>query len=135
MNTADIEKYLREVVRISEQNAPFAKAVLEAELFIFEYWLPFTLFFIVWYALHVHATWTNLRDNTGIDRLTWLMAIWLPFGLIFYWCLGRPSSDPSIATARDKLSTSQPVYSERDTASDINAALAEESRKRREQNV
>jgi hypothetical protein len=120
------------MARIGEQNAPLAKAVLEAELFIAEHWIPFTLFFLVWYALHFHAMWTNLRGNTGIDRLTWLVTLWLPLGLIFYWSLGRPPSDGSATVATVNPPPPAPVKSERDTASDITAALAEESRKRRD---
>lgn len=130
VNTADLEKYVREMARIGEQNAPLAKALLEVELFLAEHWLPILLFSVVWYALHLHATWTNLRGNTGTDRLTWLVAIWLPSGLIFYWILGRPSTDGSATVAASSPPPPAPLKSERETAADITAALAAESRRR-----
>ena len=90
MTPDDFQRYVNEMGRIGQETAPLAKAILRAELFIAEHWIAFTIVFLVWYALHLHATWANLRDNQGVDRLTWLLVIWaVPMGLIFYWVLGN----------------------------------------------
>jgi hypothetical protein len=132
MNAADLDHYMHEVMRIQNQNPPFAKAWLDVSLFVAEYWIVIALLSLVWSALHFHAVWTNLRDNRGIDRLTWLMVIWMPFGIFFYWRLGR---DITVATTLGPPSgryTIPPLPTAQDTAAAITAALEDESRRRRQ---
>jgi hypothetical protein len=101
-------------------------------LFIVEYWIAITLVLLVWFGLHVHAVWTNLRDNRGIDRLTWLFVIGMPFGIFFYWRLGRDIAVATTSMPGSGRYTPPPLPTAQDTAAAITAALDEQSRRRRQ---
>ena len=81
-------------------------------------------------TLCVIASWQNLRDNRGIDRLTWLLAIWLPFGFIFFWLLRDQPQGPQLPPPDPNYAP--PPTGPESTADAVTAALADEARRRRE---
>lgn len=130
MNQADLENYMREMTRIGAETEPFLKAWMNFQLFLLEHWILTLVTILTIWAVHTYATWTNLRDNRGVDRLTWLLVIWMfPVGIFFYWRLGQDSSDsPAVTSAITPL---PPRDTTVDTAAAVSAALSDEVRKRR----
>jgi len=59
----------------------------------------------IWYAIAIFSAWYCLRNFSGVDRLTWLVAILgLPlFGVIFFWFESSADENKRVLKSIDDL--------------------------------
>jgi hypothetical protein len=94
---------------------------------IFAFQFTFAIASFAYLITSLIAHWQNLRDNRGIDRLTWLFAICLPFGFIFFWLLRNQGQNPTIQSTPNYT---PPPQTPEDIAAAISADLAKNKRSR-----
>src|SRR5665647_3065567 len=77
---------INELMRVSQENAWAARTYINLEIFVIEHFVLLTILGLCYAVFWLFLVNDNLKTETGVDRLTWLVLLLaLPlFGSLFY---------------------------------------------------